>query len=65
MPKKYSPKEEGTTANLQMQILALLSLLDSGNHGIYYFKGPGDRIEASRRLLGGTKVDLWKPFGAS
>ena len=30
-----------------------------------YFKGPGDRIEASRRPLGGATGDLWKPFGAS
>ena len=65
MTKTYSPKEGGTTANFQIQNFALVSLLDSGNHEMYYFKGPGDRIEASRRPLGGTKVDLWKPFGAS
>ena len=64
-PTKYSPKEGGTTANFQIQIFALFSLLDSGNNEMCYFKGPGDRIEASRRPLGGTTVDLWKPFGAS
>ena len=65
MPQKYSPKEEGTTADFQMQMFALFSLLDSGNQEMYYFNGPGDRIESSQRLLGGTKVDVWKPFGAS
>ena len=65
MPHKYSPKEGGTTGNFQIMIFALFSLLDSGNNEMCYFKGPGDRIEASRRPLGGTKVDLWKPFGAS
>ena len=62
---KDNKKEGGTTANFQMQNFALFSLLDSGNNEMCYFKGPGDRIEASRRPLGGTKVDLWKPFGAS
>ncbi len=52
MPNKYSPKEGGTTANFQMQNVALFSLLDSGNNEMCYFKGPGDRIEASRRPLG-------------
>ncbi len=65
MPNTYSPKEGGTTANFQIQIFALFSLLDSGNNEMCYFKGPGGRIEASRRPLGGTTVDLWKPFGAS
>ncbi len=63
--QQYNKKEGGTTANFQMQNFALYSLLDSGNNEMCYFKGPGDRIEASRRPLGGTKVDLWKPFGAS
>jgi len=63
--KKIAQKKGGTTANFQIQIFALFSLLDSGNNEMCYFKGPGDRIEASRRPLGGTKVDLWKPFGAS
>ena len=65
MPNKYSPKGGGTTANFQIQNFALFSLLDSGNHELCYFKGPGDRIEASRRPLGGTTVDLWKPCGPS
>ncbi len=56
MPKKYSPKEGGTTANFQIQIFALFSLLDSGNNEMCYFKGPGDRIEASRRPLGVLKL---------
>ncbi len=41
MPKGYSPKEGGTTANFQIQIFALFSLLDSGNNDMCYFKGPG------------------------
>ena len=65
MPKQYNPKEGGTTANFQIRNFALFSLLDSGNHEMCYFKGPGDRIEASRRPLGGTKVDFLKRFGAS
>ena len=63
--QKYNQKEGGTTANFQMQNFALFSLLDSANNEMCYFKDPGDRIEASRRPRGGTKVDLWKSFGAS
>ena len=66
MPEQSCKKEGGTTANFQISIFALsFSLVDSGNYEMCYFKGPGGRIEASRRPLGGTTVDLWKPFGAS